>query len=186
MTDFKFDLPNDLLNPDTGEHFTHCLNCCGLLSKCAQGHVVEKATKRYADGHEETIFAYAMCINCVLELQQSLSNQSKQRMGQFMYERTQLNIEHGQSQLTFEDRTANCAVNGTKRLEEEEYMLCAHIQNGKLTQGIFPYMLGGRAMDELMMLMSEETLGFLDDFMGKHFTGPPEVSDILKPRPVLV
>lgn len=186
MTDHQFNLPDDLLNPDTGEHFTHCLNCGDLLSKCDQGHVVEKAIKRYADGHEETIFAYAMCIDCVLEMQQSLSSHSKQRMGQFMYERTQLNREHQQRPLTFDDRTAHCAVNGTERVDEDEYMLCAHIQNGQLTQGIFPYMLGGRAMDELMMLMSEETLGFLDDFMGKHFTGPPEVSDILKHRPVFV
>jgi hypothetical protein len=47
-------------------------------------------------------------------------------------------------------------------------------------------MLGGRAMDSIMDLMSDHTLGFLDDFTGKHFTGPPEFSEWLKARPVFV
>jgi hypothetical protein len=35
-------------------------------------------------------------------------------------------------------------------------------------------------------LLSEKSLGEIDDFTGKYFTGPPEVSAILKRRLILI
>jgi hypothetical protein len=51
---------------------------------------------------------------------------------------------------------------------------------------IFPYAISGTAMEEVNELISEKTRDILDDFIGQHFSGPPEVAEILKRRPVLV
>ena len=51
----------------------------------------------------------------------------------------------------------------------------------------FPYAIGPKAMDELTDLLSNKTLGEMDDFLGTYFTGPPEVNELFKPRrPVLL
>ena len=46
-----------------------------------------------------------------------------------------------------------------------------------------PFAVSLAAMDEIAALLSEETLGEMDDFIGTHFSGPPELADILLKRP---
>lgn len=55
-----------------------------------------------------------------------------------------------------------------------------------MTINQFPYALSGEVQDEIMQLLSAKSLGILDDFIGNHFTGPPEIREILKRRPVFI
>jgi hypothetical protein len=177
-------IPDIFLDSDTGKPHEACLVChCDLTD--GRTYVTEKAFRRYADGHTVEVFGYALCMGCVEQMHESLSDHSKRNIQGYMEKNGGFN---GVRNFGSDDEKQwmRCTVNGTLAEEEDEYMVCAMIGQGRLQTGIFPYMLGGRAMDSIMDLMSDHTLGFLDDFTGKHFTGPPEFSEWLKARPVFV
>jgi hypothetical protein len=77
-------------------------------------------------------------------------------------------------------------VSGETINESKEYSLYAHAFGKKLVYDLFPYAVSGEVMEEVNDLISEKTREILDDFIGRHFSGPPEVAEILKRRPVLV
>lgn len=178
-------IPEIFLNSDTGQPHAACLVCgCDLTD--GRTYVTEKAFRRYADGHTVEVFGYALCMACVEQMHESLSDHSKRNIQEYMQLHGGFRREEEDSGFDEEQPWLRCTVNGTLAEEEDEYIVCAMIGQGRLHTGIFPYMLGGRAMDSIMDLMSDHTLGFLDDFTGKHFTGPPEFSEWLKARPVFV
>ena len=49
-----------------------------------------------------------------------------------------------------------------------------------------PLALSLSAMEEMTSLLSEKSLGEIDDFIGKYFSGPPEVAALLKKKFVMV
>jgi hypothetical protein len=77
-------------------------------------------------------------------------------------------------------------VSGETIIKSKEYSLYAHAFGKKLVYDLFPYAVSGGVMEEVNDLISEKTREILDDFIGRHFSGPPEVAEILKRRPVLV
>lgn len=177
-------IPDIFLDSDTGKPHATCLVCnCDLTD--GRTYVTEKAFRRYTDGHTVEVFGYALCMACVEQMHESLSDHSKRNIQEYMERHGGFN-GRGSHWADDEQPWMHCTVNGTPPEEEDEYIVCAMIGQGQLQRGIFPYMLGGRAMDDIMDLMSDHTLGFLDDFTGKHFTGPPEFSEWLKARPVFV
>ena len=70
--------------------------------------------------------------------------------------------------------------------KNREYSIYAQANGKQLKYGVFPYAISGIVMEEVNNLLSEKTREVLDDFIGQHFSGPPEVADILRKRPVLV
>ena len=76
----------------------------------------------------------------------------------------------------------NCMVSQESLVDCEEFVIYGHFQGDKMKLGMFPYALSGAVLDEIADLLSEETLGEIDDFIGEHFTGPPQFKELLKDK----
>jgi hypothetical protein len=83
----------------------------------------------------------------------------------------------------------NCAVKGTPVSELDEYQILGYFYGNLMTVDNPPFLLSGAVGDEIMNILSEQTLNEIDDFTGKFLTGPPEFSDFLrtpKRKPVVL
>ena len=126
---------------------------------------------------------------CAEVLRNELSVESRQRME--AYFANQVNLENRKSLLSpnkapFKNWIDRCLVKDTPIKGCIEYSLYAHGFGKKMVYDICPYAISGDVMEEVNDLLSAKSRQVLDDFIGKHFSGPPEVAEILRRRPVLV
>lgn len=175
----------------SGETFQSCLMCSRELIKSGADYLIEKAVRNYPEvGHTEVIFEYAMCFECALKMRGELSEESRSRIDQYFAE----NAKHKarRSRLESSERNhvsrwlSHCLVKDTPVKGSREYSIYAHCRGNQMIYSELPYALSGEVMEEVMQLLSNKSLDILDDFMGQHFSGPPEVREILKRRPILI
>lgn len=82
-------------------------------------------------------------------------------------------------QLTVDDWLNTCLVKGTPINEMNEYQIFGQCDGKDLLFTLLPYAIGGEAIDEISMLLSNKTLGEIDGFMDDHFGLPPELRKLL-------
>ncbi len=178
-------IPEQFFNSETHQPFANCLMCNQSLKKIQ--YVVEKAIRNYPDlGTSEIIFEYAMCIACAGKMHMELSEESRSRIEAYMTDhlkRKQLRSKEG---VDFNSSLTKCLVKETDISQSAEYSIYALCSGPEMVVGELPYALSGEVQDEVMQLLSAKSLDILDDFIGNHFTGPPEVMEILKRRPVFI
>ncbi|MEP4095617.1 hypothetical protein [Reichenbachiella sp.] len=171
----------------TGAPMDKCISCeCNLLDGNVP-YMIEKALKPY-DGLRSysTIFEYAMCMDCMTGYQSKISSQSMQSINEYFA--SHIDIEGRKKLITNESYTDlapwvnRCVV---KNLEAEDLAECqiyGQCLGDQLVMGDYPYMLSGVAMDEVVELLSPETL---DEFgrLQEELIGPSEFQDLLKGGP---
>lgn len=163
--------------------------CNNDLLKDGFPYFIEKSVRQFPDlGTSEIIFEYAICLSCSASLSQALSETSRKRMAEYF-------AHHGRFATRREklrdapvsDWISHCLVKNTPIAATPEYQIVAQCCGTKLMVHDMPFAVSLDAMDEIAALLSEETLGEMDDFIGKHFTGPPELAELfLKRPPVLI
>ncbi|MCB0491568.1 MAG: hypothetical protein KDC93_04045 [Cyclobacteriaceae bacterium] len=185
-SDYKLSIPKEFFNSETKEPFRTCMMCNQSLAE--KQYMVEKAIKNYPSlGTKEIIFEYAMCLECAGKMHLELSEESRNRIGDYM--KTHL---EGKTHLPVEGKPDlnkllnQCIVKESDVSQSAEYSIYAMCNGTDMTINDFPYALSGEVQDEIMQLLSAKSLDILDDFIGNHFTGPPEVREILRRRPVLI
>jgi hypothetical protein len=167
-----------------------CIMCNQNLHSPAQDYLIEKSLRVYPDLKKtEVIFEYAMCLRCAQAMHNELSTESKQRIEAYFAKH--VNPEHRQNllspkRLPVRQWISHCLVKQTPIKKSLEYSVYAHAYGKKLVYDFFPYAISGAVMEEVNELLSAHSRQILDDFIGKHFTGPPEIAELLKRRPVLV
>ncbi len=72
------------------------------------------------------------------------------------------------------DRLASCLLTNSPRGEETNYQLIDHGDGTNMYLGVAPYMISGKAADELFELLSAKTKDIPDDFIDENFGLPPE------------
>lgn len=189
-------IPEMFYDSLTGKPFTHC-NVCGgdLLSGSILAYLIEKAYRRsMVTGKMEVVFEYAICTSCASKFVESYSKESLKQLQKYYQEHFNPNI-HPQASTYFKDEQnlkdhlSKCFFTGKPIEELDEYQVAAQFSGNRLGVMIPPYVFGGDAMDEVIDLLSEETLGEIDDFTGKYLSGPPEFRDMFKTpgrRPILI
>lgn len=183
-------IPKVFRQSEKGELFRECIMCNRELAKAGLDYLVEKVIRNHLTlGKKEVLFEYAMCFGCAMKMRTELSEESRQRIDQYFAG----HINESQRRQRLEKNPnhvtrwiSHCLVKGTPLTKSREYSMYAHCRGSQLVYSTLPYALSGEVMDEVMNLLSNKSLGVLDDFMGKHFSGPPEVREILKRRPLLV
>ncbi len=149
--------------------------------------MVEKAFKRYPDYQaEDVIFEYAMCMDCGMKMRNELSAESLANIENYFaqnvdFERRQ-ELLMAKQDLNTEDWLKHCLVKGTPTEALNEYQIFGHFDGTQMVYSVFPYMIGGEALDELGALLSDKTLDELDDFMGNNFGLPPELKELIPTR----
>ncbi|MEL6538203.1 MAG: hypothetical protein AAFQ98_22480 [Bacteroidota bacterium] len=186
--DFHQPIPKLFHTFDAGAPFKECQVCNRDLIGYDKPYIIEKAIRRYPKfGTEDVVFEYAICMDCAEEQRQQMSTESMFRMEAYWTERFNPaeHLQHSDS-VPLEYLMDRCALTGERRSQMEEYQIAALCQGSSLVPGQPPYIVGGVAMEEIMDLMSNETMDqwnrFRDDFLGPS----PEISDLLKGRPVLI
>ena len=180
-------IPEQFLNSETKRPFASCIMCNQSLDKTQ--YVVEKVLKNYPSlGTREIIFEFAMCIQCATKMHMELSEESRARIEAYMAENFKKKKRKGVSDtgLDINNSLSHCMIKETDLSQSSEYSIYALCNGTEMVISEFPYAISGEVQDEIMQLLSAKSLEILDDFIGNHFTGPPEVKEILKRRPVLI
>lgn len=183
----KTPIPEEFCNSETKQPFETCMMCNKPLAN--QQYVVEKAIKNYPSlGTQEIIFEYAMCLHCAGKMNMQLSEESRQRIEAYMKDHLQNKSikRDANNPFNIQKSINQCIVRETDVRQSAEYSIYALCNGSDMTVNEFPYALSGEVQDEIMQLLSAKSLDILDDFIGNHFTGPPEVREILKRRPVFI
>lgn len=166
---------------DTEAPFEECLVCEQALRDGSAEYVIEKAYRSVqAYDVEETIFGYALCMSCHATLSQSFSTPSKHRCQSYLSERVDLR-ERTAALLDTDappdptDWLQHCVVHETVRDDLQEFQMLAHCHGDDMLLTHLPLLIGGRAIDELVQRLSNETLDELGGFRDEYFGLPPEL-----------
>jgi len=165
--------------------FRHCARCNEELIDSNREYFIEKALKP-----GDTIYEYAICYQCAETAQQTMSKASLERANDFMINRMKL-LEHRINMLdNFHLEYAfwldHCVVDDTPIDELGEYQIMAHCQGPNMLFSVFPYCLGARAAEELVSILSAETLEELDRIGDELIDIPPELRSLWHRKPMLV
>jgi len=88
--------------------------------------------------------------------------------------------------LTVSPWISRCLIKDTPIRLSPEYQITAQCNGPYLLFTYMPFALSMAAMEEIGNLLSAKSRGEMDDFIGRHFSGPPEIAVLLKRRLALV
>lgn len=184
----KQDIPKIFYEFKTQEPFHHCIECNRTLG-ATDDYMIEKAFRRYPGfSAVDTIIDYAICMNCALEMRNSLSIHSRQVMDGFFAEHlsklTAMTNENGV--VDVDQCLSRCLVTGKKVADINEYQVYALCKGNQLSDMVPPYMISEEAVEMLLPLLSKETTDFLNGFMNKHFSPDPSIMEPIGPKLILI
>ena len=143
---------------------------------------VEKAIRRHAEFNlEDTITEAAVCMDCMVDMQQYISEESREVLMQY-YQRFNP-IERAERLLSIEGYSLEnwiqeCVFTGKKLEDCNEFQLTAFFSGKQMMLHFAQLMVSDSAGKELAELLSKETRDHLDRFMGEHFGLPPELVNL--------
>ncbi|MCB0494844.1 MAG: hypothetical protein KDC79_01795 [Cyclobacteriaceae bacterium] len=183
------DIPPVYLPYESQEPFKECLVCGCDLTSGNKDYFVEKAIKNHVEyGVKDVVFEYAMCTDCAETMQKSMSQESQQNMQNYFLEHQGFMTKIQKYQMgegeSVDEILSKCSISNESTERMEEYMIFGHFRGDKMVASTMPYIIGGAAMDEISELLSNQTLGEMNDFMGQYFGGPTELKDLWKGKPV--
>lgn len=185
------DIPKDFYPFESNEPFNECMVCGVDLSLGTTDYFVEKAVKNNVEFQvQDIVFEYAICSSCAQNMQKSISVESRQNMQAFFSNHPNFmskihSYQQGKGEPV-DELISKCALSGEPVGLMPEYMMFGHFRGDKMLSTTMPYILGGKAMDELSELMSNETLDEMNGFKNQYFGGPAELEDLWKGKPVFL
>lgn len=192
------DIPKEFHNSETNAPFSACLVCeCDLMKETVP-YSIERAIRHYPEMElKSVVFEYAMCAKCMAQMEKELSDETKLAIGSYFSQNFRMadrpnwappqeDEEATAFEFNVDEWISTCSVKGLNREHLYEYTLVARCIGGKIIPEMAPYMVSGQAQDDLIELFSNASLGFMDGFTDKYFTGPPELKELFKGRPILV
>ena len=161
-------VPQPFWSFETGRPLDQCKLCgCDLMAE-GTNYLIEKAFK-----NGETIFEHALCLACHAQCIDELSAESLLRIQCFFMERVDLEKRRAQGLEKFgtdhEQWIGHCMLKGYPLRECDEYQLYGFCIDRDLVFNGAPYMICGEAVDEIMGLLSNETLGALGTLSDRLF-----------------
>lgn len=186
----EIEIPPILCSSDTGAPIERCMVCDKYLLDEGTPYFIEKSVRRYASMQaQQVIFEYAVCLPCSVALHESLSEESRARTTRYLMENGR--IEGRREKLSRLDNSAagigqwldRCLLKDTPIDQAQEYQIVAQCAGRKLQLHDMPFVLSLEAIEELTGLLSAKSRGEMDDFIGRYFSGPPEVAALLRKRP---
>jgi hypothetical protein len=184
------EIPQVFYSHITQKPFEECLVCKKKLLDSNTPYVIEKAFKRYPNyTAKDVVSEYAICLACNAEMQKSLSDHSKELINTYFNQRVDLmSRRHKLLQDYGPDIDAwltNCLIYQTPITDISEYQIYAYCEGKYLVFSAMPFMISGRAIEEIADKLSPETKEVLDDFIDEHFGLPPELKELLKNRKLI-
>ncbi|MEJ2544515.1 MAG: hypothetical protein P8Y99_10650 [Calditrichaceae bacterium] len=184
-------IPKIFYSDASGKPFDRCLDCNKDLLKGNQEYVIEKAFKKYIDYEaNDTIFEYAICIDCAEKLFMSFSESSRKAIEGYFEQHVdieaQLKKAADSDAFNLNDHLNKCMIKSLPIEDLQEYQMVCYCRGDQISMLRPPYMISGEAADEVMQLLSNETIDILNRFSDEFLGLPPEFKDLLKDKPMLV
>lgn len=161
-------IPEIFWSFETGKPISHCALCdCDLMTP-GTNYIIEKAFK-----DSETIFEHALCLDCTIELRKEISTESIAQIKHYF--ETNADMPKRQEQCLSSDATdfkkwiGHCLIKGYPQEECGEFQLYGFCIDQDLMINGYPYILSGEALDEIIDLLSEKTLGALNHITERIF-----------------
>ena len=184
----SIDIPKVFYSDLTGTLMNKCISCeCDLL-KSGIPYIIEKALKPYK-GYTSysTIFEYAICMPCANNMKSLISAHSMENITQYFTqnfdpENTRRNLSTNDN-IEVENWLSQCIIKDTSITDLGECQIYGQCKGDQMLLGHFPYMVGGVALDEMIDLLSAETLDDLNRFKNEIVDGPSEFQDLLQSGP---
>ncbi len=179
-------IPNVFQSLEHDGPFTQCLRCECRLREDGREYFIERVFRG-----SEPIIEYAVCLQCHEAMCEELSEASRQSIDTFFrqhadFERRLRRLEEWGHRGDVDDWIGECLLTNTKRSECREYQVIAFCRGEYLELGATPFMISGEAVESLSELLSEQTRGWLEDFLGNHFGMPPEFCEPPSYTPILL
>lgn len=187
----KAEIPKIFRSHTTGAYLDRCIACDTYLLAGGILYFIEKAIRKYP-GYTaaDTLFEYAMCVDCAMKMRQELSKISLERIEQYFEQR--VDVWDRYQALTSKEETnphqwlSECLITGKPADELSEYQIYAQCEGKSLVESGMPYLLSGEVLDEISDLLSEKSMGEINRFIDEHFGLPPELKKPLKDQPFLL
>lgn len=161
-------IPEKFWSFETGKPFTHCSLCGVDLMREGTNYLIEKAFKK-----KEVLFEYALCWDCREKIMEELSKKSLTLLTNYFNEHVDMDGHREKSLdkqgLSAEDWLSHCLIKGTPITEAEEHHICGQFVDKDIIFSGFPYALSDKAMEDVMALLSDETLGYMNDISDQLF-----------------
>lgn len=161
-------IPEIFWSFETGKPIRHCKLCGCDLQEPGTNYFIEKAFK-----NGETIFEHALCFSCYTACQESMSEDSRLRIRDYFAERVDMDARQEKYMASFgtdsEKWISHCMVKGFPIREVDEYQLYGFCIDKDLIFSGAPYAICGDVIEEILELLSAETLGVMYDLSQKLF-----------------
>ncbi len=171
--------------------FEQCIVCEKSLLDDNTHYFIEKAFQRYdITDNPNTVFEYAICADCAENMRESFSKTSLEKIDAYFENRVDnvqrsVDIFMNNGHKT-EKWLEHCMIKNTAQNTLKEYQIYGEFIGSQLLHGPSLFLLSGEAIEELSELLSPQTLGEIDDFVGEFFGLPPEFEEAWKNRDVVL
>ena len=149
-------IPSEFYSEYEERPFRSCTRCGESLKEFEDGYQVGKVYRR-----GETIFEYALCHPCHVNMMDEVSAESRERLEAFQTEHLQLNLGR-----------QFCGVCGISRsdIPDQEYSLAGIFEGIALVHSLT---ICGSCTEHMNSLLSQKTRDVWRDFINDNFPGVP-------------
>ena len=172
-------IPPEFYDSESGEPIKHCRKCQKELIDSHSEYVIEKVIRK-VDDHEQVLFEYALCMNCIQEVQGEISEESAQNIKTYMLSKMEAIRERPFM------GTRACLWSGTPREDLKEFQMIAKCVGDKTFSFQPPFLISGSMMEELDALLSSKTRDTLEGFMDDNFGPPPEFRELFRKTDLVI
>ncbi len=179
------EIPDLFHSSETGTPIEKWLVCeKHLLDQ--QEYIIEKAFTNYPGVKtRDLVWEFAICTDCMKTQMNEYSEESERKMTEYFQQN--MDFTHQNELRTNHRFDANkwiskCIIKGTPIEDCAQFQISAQCVGNLMLFDRTPFMISGEAMDEIIQLMSNETLGFFNDFRGKYFPPPEDLSPFFKEK----
>lgn len=180
------DIPPIFHSLKFGGPFLKCQICTGDLLHEGQGYMIEKVFRG-----SETIIEIATCLPCSLAVQGEMSEESTLTMQREFHGKVDWSsrmewLEEESSEINPEKWLDHCLISGRPRSEITNFQIGGLFFGDKMAISALPYLISAKAVEEIGEKLSEQTRGYMRDFIGDQFGMPPEFCQPDSPLPMLM
>ncbi len=182
---FLMKIPEKFHNSLTEQPFANCILCDKNLLDGAE-YLIEKVYRRFPEnGGEELIHEIAVCTDCAGNMRGELSEESKQKMEIFMWQKQMEQLQRGRPNP--DTLLEKCFFTEKEITETDGYHVFAHCRGAELTSDFTYFTLSQDIIEEMQDLLSQKTKDELRRFTEENTGLPPELADLFqRGGPVLV
>lgn len=171
------DIPPVFRREEGAQHHSHCKVCNRELLEQNLPYCIEKVFRftDYPPG-KQSIFDFAICIDCMDEMRKSLSEESRSSLMAFYQEKLRDGL---QEQEHYDYREDKCFFTRRSIREGKSYQMIAFCQGYQLKSQEPPLIVSEEILEEASDRLSAQTIEALDDFTQRNFGWPPELARLM-------